>query len=242
MSHVYSFAMVAALLNLYHLQLIRYNVRRWLLIAFVASLIVLIRPVNAIFILAFLPLSGSWKKSKEFIEAFFYSGKVTILLSFLIFILFIFGQSFLHYLQTGNWWVYSYGEEGFNWLNPHFIDVLFSYRKGLFVYAPILMLSLPGIWVLSKRASPYWSITWLFLMFTFLYVTSSWWYWAYGGSFGMRPFIDAYPLFVIPFAAFLEFSFKYLFSKLFVIAACTCLAFLQLFQTYQYNTNVLPYG
>jgi len=46
----------------------------------------------------------------------------------------------------------------------------------------------------------------------------------------MIPKIDFYPLFVIPLAAFLEFIFQYL-----------VLALFQLFQTYQYNTNVLPY-
>jgi hypothetical protein len=241
MSHVYSFAMVATLLNLYHLQLIRYNVRRWLLISIVATLIVIIRPVNAIFILAFLPLSGSWEKSKEFTKLFLHSGKVIVFFSCLIGALLIFGQSFMYYIQTGKWWVYSYGDEGFNWFEPHVMDMLFSYRKGLFVYAPILLFSIPGIWVLSKRQSPYWSITWLFLMFSFLYVSSSWWYWAYGGSFGMRPFIDAYPLFILPIAAFFEFVCRYLVSKIVVIAGAILLAVFQLFQTYQYITNVLPY-
>jgi hypothetical protein len=241
MSHVYSFAMISVLLNLYHLQINQYSKTRWLLIATVASIIVLLRPVNSVFIFSFIFLLNSWSQVRDFCKSFLFSGRLILASSILLFFFFFFIQTWMYFLQTGNWFVYSYGGEGFNWTDPHFMDVLFSYRKGLFVYAPLLLIALPGLFVMRKRFSAFSAFSWLGLMLVFTYLTSSWWYWAYGGSFGMRPFVDSYALFAIPMALIIEKSFKYVATKFALGAICTFLIFLQLFQTYQYIKHILPY-
>lgn len=241
MSHVYSFSMIAVLLNQYQIQITRYSKYRWLLIAAVASLIILVRPVNAVFIGSFLVFLHSNQQLKDFFRSYLSSGWVIIASSILIALALLFIQPLMYYLQTGTWWVYSYGGEGFNWSDPHILDVLLSYRKGLFVYAPILLLAIPGSWFLKKKFSGFSALSWLGLMGLFTYITSSWWYWAYGGSFGMRPFIDSYGLFVVPLASFLEASFNYLAARIALAIVCSGLIFFQLFQTYQYVQNILPY-
>lgn len=45
---------------------------------------------------------------------------------------------------SGHWFVYSYGDQGFSFLHPHFVDVFFSYRKGWLVYTPLMALALVG--------------------------------------------------------------------------------------------------
>jgi general stress protein CsbA len=95
---------------------------------------------------------------------------------------------------TGNFWVYSYGNEHFNFLHPQFFDFLFSYRKGLFVYAPILLLATIGFTVLYKQ-SPFQMMSLFAFMILIVFVLSSWWMWYYGGGFGMRPMIDYFVFF-----------------------------------------------
>ncbi|MCB7372887.1 hypothetical protein LI003_23625, partial [Bacteroides caccae] len=51
-------------------------------------------------------------------------------------------QLIIYRWGTGEFIVYSYTKEGFNFLHPEIIKVLFSYEKGLFVYTPICFFSL----------------------------------------------------------------------------------------------------
>ncbi|MEZ4951034.1 MAG: hypothetical protein R2784_16860, partial [Saprospiraceae bacterium] len=81
-----------------------------------------------------------------------------------------------------------YGHEAFFWSDPLFLKVLFSYRKGWFVWSPILVVGIFG-WFLSFKKEGFWLIN-IFLLIN-LYVISSWWCWWYGGSFGMRALIES---------------------------------------------------
>lgn len=241
MSHVYSFSMIASLLNIYHKQLLEPKRSRWLLISLILAVITFLRPVNIIFVLAFIPLAGSFHKSKDFIYSFFKSGLLTIISSILIISLFFFLQALMYNLQTGSWWVYSYGEESFNWTKSQIGNVLFSYRKGLFVYTPLLSLALIGVWFMRKKLSTFSSISWLFILSIYVYITASWWYWAYGGSFGMRPFIDTYAIWAIPFAALCEQALKSKFKALLFYSSTIFIIYLSLVQSYQYIQRILPY-
>lgn len=241
MSHVYSFSMIATLLNLYQRQLLEPKNSRWLLISLVIALIIFLRPINVVFAFAFLPLAKSLSKSKEFITAFFKSGLLIIVSSILILGLFFFLQAYMYHLQTGNWWIYSYGEDGFNWTTPQIGNVLFSYRKGLFIYTPLLLLALAGVWFMRKKLSNLSLLSWFAIMLLYLYITASWWYWAYGGSFGMRPFIDTYALWAIPFAALCEYALKSKIKAALLYLSATLIIYLSLVQSYQYIVKILPY-
>ncbi|MBV6439355.1 MAG: hypothetical protein EPGJADBJ_00994 [Saprospiraceae bacterium] len=51
---------------------------------------------------------------------------------------------------TGEWIVYSYQEQGFNWLRPHLSDVLFSARAGWLVYSPMMAFAVAGMFFLWR--------------------------------------------------------------------------------------------
>jgi len=115
--------------------------------------------------------------------------------------------------------------------------VLFSYRKGLFVYTPVLLLALGGlIWLLHRREG-YLLITWLGFFLLLTYVLSSWHAWWYGCSYGQRPFIDFYAAFFIPIALMLDRARLGLKVPLILAAAITVP--LNLIQTYQYSVYIL---
>ncbi len=101
---------------------------------------------------------------------------------------------------SGEWLIYSYGEEGFNWLSPHVEDCLISVRAGWLVYSPIMILSLVGFYQLYKYHKKLFPVIVIFSVLA-SYIVFSWQTWWYGGSLGQRALIQYYPLFAFPFAA-----------------------------------------
>jgi hypothetical protein len=107
-----------------------------------------------------------------------------------------------HY-ATGRWIVYSYQEQGFNWLKPHLFEGIFSFRTGWLLYSPLLVVALLGFGPL-RRQQP--AAFWPLLVFTvlFTYVTFAWNEWTYGGGLGARAMIDSYAVLAWPLAAALR--------------------------------------
>jgi hypothetical protein len=104
---------------------------------------------------------------------------------------------------TGSWLVYSYQEQGFDWLSPHIFEGLFSYKAGWLVYTPILLFSLlGGIPLYRQHRQLFWPVWIHFLLF--VYIAFAWSIWWYGGSLGQRSMIQAYAVLALPFTAFLQ--------------------------------------
>lgn len=109
----------------------------------------------------------------------------------------IFPQLLYWHIATGHWFVYSYGSnESFYWLAPQIWNFLFSVRKGLFFWSPILLLAVVGIIAAYRmRGRLYTGLVVFFVVI--VYVSSAWWFWSYGGSFGQRVAVDFMCLFTI---------------------------------------------
>jgi hypothetical protein len=137
-------------------------------------------------------------------------------------------------MQTGQLFYYSYSDQGFFFLSSHITDGLFSFRKGWFIYTPIMTLAIAGMFFLPKYLK---KATLAIPIFTALniYIIFSWWSWWYGGSYGARPLIDSYALLAIPFAAFIEQSLKWPKAiKIFMLSVLAVLLAHGVFQTFQY--------
>jgi hypothetical protein len=135
---------------------------------------------------------------------------------------------------TGAWLFYSYGDERFFFLRPAIADGLFSYRKGWLLYTPIMVLALAGIPPLRKRLP---AAFWPVLLFTVLniYIVLSWWSWWYGGSFGLRAFIDSYAFLALPLASFLSWVFSQrVWFRVATTIVVLVLVWHSIFQTMQY--------
>ena len=105
--------------------------------------------------------------------------------------------------MTGQWLYFSYGsDERFFFADPAIIQGLFSWRKGLFLYTPLMIMAFAGIIALWKRRSPHALPVTLFVPLN-IYIIFSWWCWWYGGGFGQRAFIDSYVLMAVATAALL---------------------------------------
>ena len=232
MSHVYSFGFIT--IFVYYLKTLfdKTKVKYLFIFSVLLAIITLIRPANFLII---------------FIAPFIASDKITFLKGFpfqrkhlsagiagaLVFITIVSIQLIIYKIQTGSFWINSYGDEKFNWLNPHPISFLFSFKKGLFIYTPIALLSLAGFYKLFRQSRfQFYSL--LIFLFVLLYVLSSWWNWWYGGSFSSRVCVEYYSV----MALLIYFAYnimkkkasRIIYSSLIVIMIVICQV-----QTYQYR-------
>jgi len=239
MSHIYSFTIISFFL--YHVK--RYfktlKVNHIYLIAIALGLIVLIRPVNALIIFSIPFLAGSKNQLKEGFTNLVGRYKFATILGIFIGLSIISIQFIIYKISTGSFFVYSYGGEGFNFLSPHMIDILFSYRKGLFLYTPIFLVSLIGIYFMYRKNKFQTIALSIFLIFL-VYVLSSWWNWWYGGSFSSRVFVDFIPFFAILLGTGL-LSVKRTIPRIALISLLTIVIILCQIQMFQYRYYFIHY-
>ncbi len=88
---------------------------------------------------------------------------------------------------------YSFIGETFTPLQPHLIEVLFSFNNGLFVWSPLLLFSLVGLWISRRHI---FSQIGLVLWAAETYAVASWHGWWGGASFGGRMFLTLLPFFI----------------------------------------------
>ncbi|HRY33268.1 MAG TPA: hypothetical protein P5531_09910 [Bacteroidales bacterium] len=229
MSHVYSLAFI----SLWILSLLRFMERekmKYLLImGFATGMLILIRPVNILILASLGFVSGN---PAGFAKAAFRKPRA-LTAAVLLAIGVVSLQGVLFMLQTGDFFVYTYKGEGFNWLHPRMLDILFSWKKGLFLYTPLYLLALTGLVVLWKKDRRRFWWWWMFFILQ-LYVFSSWHNWYYGGSFSGRAYVEYLPLFGI----LLALSLQHLQPRplRFIITGMTLLLIILCqIQTYQYR-------
>jgi hypothetical protein len=235
MSHIYSFAIISFfLLTVFKLKE-KFSALRLILASISFALILLIRPTNGI-ILLLVPFFFNLEEFK-FLFREIIANKKALVISIVIPLLLFFLQSLTWKLSGGHWKEDTYIGEDLSFLHPHFLNVLFSWRKGFFIYTPVMLLSIAGLFFIQPLSKKLLFIAFLLIN---IWIISSWHDWSYGGSFGMRPFVDTYSVFAISLA-FLINGIKNAFIGLSISLAATFLIFLNLFQVYQYHNAILPY-
>jgi hypothetical protein len=142
---------------------------------------------------------------------------------------------------TGQWLFYSYVNpgEGFDFATPHLRPFLISFRKGWFVYTPLMLFAIAGIAVLWKRIpQAFWAV--LVFLFVDLWIVSSWSCWWYaGGSFSARSMVPAYVLLALPLGAFLQWTWERKTLRAPLLFTCSAFVVLNLFQTWQWTAGLL---
>lgn len=238
-SHVFSFCLIAWFLYFSLLFGSNSKKRYVIILAFLLGIVFLVRPTNSI-VLILLPfcfnsLSSFFKEVKNLVL----NHKSLFFGSVLIFLFLISIQLFINYFQLGKFTFNTYNGESFSFLlNPKWKEVLFSYKKGYFIYAPIMLLSVLGSYFLFK-INQFLFYGWLLLSLILLYVTSSWWCWWYGGGLGMRPFVDFLPILFLPISIMLSSLKK--FYVLIILMLSFFSSFLYQVYQIQYNKNILHY-
>lgn len=232
MSHVYSFAFVSLFVYAARRYLTRLDSGYLILMGAALGMIVFIRPVNLLVVL-FLPFLA--ERPPVLITGLrrLFSNPLHFAAALVIMLALPFIQLVMYKVATGNFIIYSYTTETFNFLEPHIIDILFSYKKGLFLYTPLYLVGLLALAVFW-RWSRFAVITWLGAFFIVTWVFSSWWMWYYGGSFSSRVYVEFIPLFMIPLGVWLT-RLRRRVVKVTVYCALFVLIGICQVQTYQYR-------
>tara|TARA_R110000868_G_scaffold152717_3_gene377928 strand:- start:304 stop:1641 length:1338 start_codon:yes stop_codon:yes gene_type:complete len=236
MSHVYNFFLVSAILFLSFKFCEKPSIKLAIPIGALAGLMVLIRPTNVLVLLfpmIYLASSGSLKSAGEWV-------KYGIIAAFFAFLA-MSPQLFYWHYMTGNWIIYSYNDEHFFFLDPHIWDGLFSYRKGWFVYSPLLLLAVAGFSALWQQSKLLFSSSLTVISFA-LWVNFSWWCWWYGGGFGARSLIDFLPFMAFGLAAFLQWlGQQKILLKAPLIVIISFLSVWSIFMNKQYKSSIIHY-
>jgi hypothetical protein len=173
-----------------------------------------------------------WKKKDQIIIAIF-AGIVVAL-----------PQIIYWYAETGNILYDSYKNPGvgLDLASPHILNVLFSFKKGWFIYTPVMIFSVMGFVQLYRKNKPVFTPVLMYCLIAF-YLLASWTEWWYGASFSIRPMITLYPLLAIALGYFLQMiKDKNIAIKTGVYLLIVFFILLNLFQTWQINNYILePY-
>lgn len=210
-----------------------YQRKHLLIVGLTLGLMVITRPTELI--AGLIPLFWgytSWQEQKQ------KWLNIDFIYAILVFLAVASIQLIFWKITTGNFLFYSYQSagEGVDLLSPNLGKFLFSFRKGLFLYSPILLLSILGIVYLFKEKKSYrWAV--LLFMLIYTYVVSSWTNWWYAQSFSSRGIFQGLAVFFIPMSLFI-FSLKG-YKKLLVFTfVFGCIALNQ-FQIWQMQHGIL---
>jgi len=235
MPHVFLFTLGAGVLW-QNIQWHRSGRRRHALITgALLGLLVVSRPSEIVWVfiplLIGLPEAGSGRKHVRTL----WSRRKHLVLMAATAALVCFPQLIYWKWMTGQWLYMSYNNpgEGFEFLHPYVGEVLFSFRKGWYIYTPLMLVATLGIFLVRRYAvGMRWSVIAFFVIN--LYVVSSWSCWWYADSFSQRALVQSYPLMALPLGAALcwlkEQRVHWMIPG---VAALLLLVVLNLFQTHQ---------
>lgn len=236
-THIYSFFLVNWSVFLLLRLKKEFNLRNLVLLISILALIGITRPTNILVmgVLFFFVNDFDFYK-RIFIQIFRIKNILKILLPSLAILSIPF---ILWKLQTGNWIVYSYGEEGFDFSQPEILNFLFSYTKGWFVYTPIMLLILIVGFILLLKQNRKQVFIGLAFFGIAIYIFSSWWCWYYGAGMSQRVMIDFYILPGFLMALILQ---KISNKKLVSVSLISLFVFFNIAQAYQISKGILPFG
>lgn len=239
-SHVYSFFLISTLLSLstcYRaIDAQSPAVSSCLAMGGILGLITLTRVPNVI--VALIPLAVIAERHYKIggLKSFLWE----ILAGFFAFLVAFGPQLAYWYAITGHFLVNSYQGEFFNWLDPQVLNFLFSLKKGLFVWAPVLLIAVVGFPRFLKADKLLGGAIVAVLLLE-VYVCSSWWSWWFGAPFGSRPFVDMMPLISIPLAYGFEWIGARIWRSAPVLVVGFCIS-LNLFLMLSYWNELLPWN
>jgi hypothetical protein len=196
MNHTWLFTLLCVLI----LSTIRFNkTADWTSVVGIGAslgLAVLTRPTEIVWIL--VPLLWGMTAIKDRF-AFLLSHWNKVLVAMIMSGLIIFIQLGYWKYASGEWIVYSYGEQGFNWLQPKVWRGLMGVNLGWWIYTPLMLLAMFGWYGIYKN---YRTIFWPSFLTSLLaiYITLSWAHFEGGGGLGQRNLIQIYPLMAFPLA------------------------------------------
>ncbi|MCK4700214.1 MAG: hypothetical protein KAT38_07760, partial [Bacteroidales bacterium] len=242
MSHNFLFTTYAFIIWLTILWHRSQKLKHIIILGIVCSLTILSRP-SEIVCLAIPLFWGVWNK-ETVIEKFnlLVRQKKQVIL-FLVILLIIGSLQFIYWkIFTGKFLYNSYGAnagEGFEFMRPYTLKMLFSFRKGWLIYTPVMIFSILGLAVIYRKNRVLFFPLLIYFIAN-LYIVSSWSCWWYAQSFGQRALIQSYPVMAISLGYFLVYlNDKKLNFRIAIYFVLFAFIILNLFQTRQFIHGII---
>lgn len=131
--------------------------------------------------------------------------------------------------------LYNIGS-AWDFLTPH-LRVLTGWEKGWFIYTPITLFFIAGMFFIKKYEFRK-SVLWFCLLNIYLII--SWRQWHYAASYSARALVQSYPVFTLPFAAFIH-HLRHKWWRQAFYGLGIYLVGVNIFQLGQYASTVLHY-
>lgn len=223
--------------------LVLYTTIRWhckprmvwaILTGYIIGLASISRPTEAVML--FIPLLWD-THNKESAKAkwnLFYKYKLHIVFAIIACFIGVLPQLIYWKYITGSF-IYDVGSK-WDFLTPH-LRVLVGWEKGWFIYTPVTVLFIIGLFFIKKFQFKNSVITFCLIN---IYIIISWHVWRYGGSYSARALVQSYPVFALPLAALVErinlgkWRYGFYIVGLYLI-------YVNLYQIGQHNDTVLHY-
>ncbi len=243
MPHIPLFTLTAAVLLVAPRWLALPSVKNSVLLGGCLGLTALARPTEAwLAVLPFFWGMDGWPALRKRLRWLFIDHRSTTLLVAAVGMAIVAPQFLYWKWATGNFLYTEYGNagEGLDLNRPHLINFLFSFRKGWFVYTPLMAIAMLGYIAVWKNHR---LLFWPCLLFTAgaIYLAASWSTWWYAASFSQRAMVQTLPVLAIPLTALVQLTLTQtrtlrtvVFGTIFLTAA------FNLFQSWQFAVGILP--
>jgi len=208
------------------------------LIGYIIGLAAICRPTEAVML--FIPLLWGAQTKESAKEKWNLVKLHKKHIAFTLFFLFLGVLPQLIYWQIATgFFLYDVGSK-WSFLNP-FFSVLFGFESGWFIYTPITIFFIVGMFYMSPPGKPYpfkKAILWFCLLN--IYIIISWFDGNPDPTYSCRRLSQSYPLFALPLAAFIEHINLKKWRILFYLLGLYLIG-VNLFQIGQYDKTILHY-
>ncbi len=233
-SHAYIFPLYALLL---------YSTMKWHLrpsyfwsavIGLTIGLATISRPTEAIMV--FIPIlwGTQSKESKKEKWAMVRANKQMVLITILSGLIGILPQLIYWKIASGSF-VYNVGSKWF-FLNPWF-RVLFGFENGWFIYTPITIFFMIGMFYI--KSFPFKKSVIIFCLLN-IWIVIAWSDWKYGATYSTRALVQSYPVFALALGGFIHSISSRKWKSIFILIGIYLLS-VNFFQIYQYGQTILHY-
>lgn len=239
MPHAYSFFLMSWIVHSTFLLYQKKSVQHIYFIAIALGLLTITRPSNLVFII--VPTLWGIYNIQTFKERllFFKKNILRLIIGGIFFIVALSPQLIYWKLTTSNFIHFSYQNEGFIWTEPEIIKGLFSFQKGWFIYTPMAVFCIWGMFYLNRINKGLLIPIVLFFVAN-IYIIFSWWNWWYGASFSCRALVESFSILSIPLGAFIQnIISKKIHVQIIVSVLLVSLIALNILQTYQYTRGII---
>lgn len=209
---------------------------QFFLYGLLGGIMTLTRYQNGLFmILPLIEISERlWGSQKKILDLSKYLRTGLIYLSG--FLLAILPQLIVWKIIYGDYFVYSYGSEGFDANLKPFYNVLFSTNHGLITWTPLIFFCLVGLAYFIQKYKKFGFFFLSFFLMQYL-VNSTWISHSFGSSFSIRTFINCTFIFSLGLSALLYRFKNYLLIFIFIISFFILWNFLLIVQ---YTLGIIP--